>query len=245
MKIWSMHASGKGAKQLTKGAEPDADPRFSPDGERILYTTLRGGFPEIWLMNRDGSEPKFVTKGSQGSWAPDGKSILLIQDNQTLVRDLTSGKERRVTPKEWERCGVPAFAPDGKHFAVASRHLGNIDIFILSLDGKENERLKTGEACCTPRWSKDGKKILCQTVQGHIHHVDVDGKNWEQLTFGADVQHDACYSPDGTMILFCRAPAPEGPWQICLKKLDGDEEEFVQITREGSSLLPDWHPSAG
>jgi len=245
MKIWSMHASGKGAKQLTAGTDPDADPRFAPDGSRILYTTLRGGFPEIWLMNRDGSEPKFVTKGSQGSWAPDGTSILFIQENQTLVRDLASGKERRVTPKEWERCGVPAFAPDGKHFAVASRHLGNIDIFILSLDGKENERLKAGEACCTPQWSKDGKKILCQTVQGHIHAVDVDGKNWEQLTFGADLQHDARYSPDGTMILFCRAPAPEGPWQICLKKLDGDDEDFVAITTLGSCLLPDWHASEG
>jgi formylglycine-generating enzyme len=243
MKIWTMHASGKGAKQLTKGTELDADPRFSPDGKRILYTTLRGGFPEIWLMNRDGSEPKFVAKGSQGSWALDGKTILLIRDNQTLVRDLASGKEKLVTPKGWERCGVPAFAPDGKHFAVASRHEGDIGIFILSLDGKENYRLKTSEACCTPQWSRDGTKILCQTIRGHIHHVGVDGKNWEQLTFGADVQHDARYSPDGTMILFCRAPAAEGPWQLCVKKLDGDEEEFVQITREGSNLLPDWHPS--
>ena len=245
LKIWSMHASGRGAKPLTKGTDPDADPRFSPDGKRILYTTLRGGFPEVWLMNRDGSEPHFVTKGSQGSWAPDGKSILLIEDNQTFIRDLASGRERRVTPKEWERCGVPSFAPDGKHLAVASRHLGDIGIFILSLDGRKNDPLKAGEACCTPQWSKDGKKILCQTVQGHIHQVDVDGKNWEQVTFGADVQHDARYSPDGTMILFCRAPTPEGPWQICLKVLDADEEEFVQMTREGSNTLPDWHPWEG
>ena len=132
----------------------------------ILYTTLRGGLPEIWLMKSDGSEPKFVTKGSQGSWAPDGKSILLIRDNQTFVRDLASGKERVVTPKEWERGGVPAFAPDDKHFAVASRHLGNINIFILSLDGKENERLKAGEACCTPQWSKDGKNLSHLLVRG-------------------------------------------------------------------------------
>ncbi len=39
----------------------------------------------------------------------------------------------------------------------------------------------------------------------------------------------------GTTILFCRAPAPEGPWQVCVKKLDGDDEEFVPITSEGSS----------
>jgi len=242
MKIWSMRARGKEAKQLTQGTEPDADPRFAPDGKRILYTTLHEGFPEIRMMNRDGSDSRLVTKGLQASWAPDGKSILFIRDNQTFVRDLTSGQEKLVTPKEWERCGVPAFSPDGKRFAVASRHLGSIGIFVLSLDGKENQQLKTEEACCTPQWSKDGKKILCQTVQGHIHQLGVDGKNWEQLTFGADVQHDARFSPDGTMILFCRAPAPEGPWQICLKRLDGDEEDFVPLTRDNSNLLPDWHP---
>ena len=89
----------------------------------------------------------------------------------------------------------------------------------------------------------DGKRLLCQTVQGHIHQVDADGKNWEQLTFGEDIQHDARYSPDGSMIVFCRAPSPEGPWQICVKGLDGDEDDFVQLTHEGSNLLPDWHPS--
>jgi Tol biopolymer transport system component len=242
MKIWKMRADGKDAKQLTKGDSPDADPRFSPDGKRILYTTLHDGFPEVWLMNRDGSEPKFVAKGSQGSWAPDAKSIVFIQDDQTYVRELASGKERRVTPKDWERCGVPAFSPDGRRLAVASRHLGSIGIFLVSLDGKEVQQLRTEEACCTPQWSRDGKKLLCQTTQGHIHQVGVDGKGWEQMTFGADVQHDARYSPDGTMILFCRAPAPEGPWQICLKRLDGDEEDFVEITRDGSNLLPDWRP---
>ena len=45
--------------------------------------------------------------------------------------------------------------------------------------------------------------------------------------------------PDGSMILFCRAPTPEGPWQICVQRLD--EDEFVTLTKEGSNLLPDWH----
>jgi hypothetical protein len=242
LKIWNMHASGRDPKQLTHDDHPEADPRFSPDGKRILYTSLRDGFPEIWLMNRDGSDPKYVTKGSQGSWSPDGQSILFIQDNQTYVRELANGQERRVTPDTWERCGVPAWSPDGKSFAVASRHLGNVGIFLVSLDGKQSRPLKTEEACCTPQWSPDGKRILCQTVQGHIHQVDADGKNWEQLTFGADVQHDARYSPDGSMILFCRAPTPQGPWQICVKKLDSeDDADFVPLTKEGSNLLADWH----
>jgi formylglycine-generating enzyme required for sulfatase activity len=241
LKIWTMQASGKSPKQLTHDQNADADPKFSPDGKQILYTTLRGGFPEVWSMNRDGSGAKSVTHGSQASWSPDGKAIVFIRDNQTFVRELASGKERRLTPASWERCGVPAWSPDGKRVAVASRHLGNIGIFLLGPDGEEQSQLPAQEACCTPHWSPDGKKILCQTVQGHIHQVDVDGKNWEQMTFGADVQHDACYSPDGTMILFCRAPSPEGPWQICVQRLDADELDFVPLTHEGSNLLPDWH----
>jgi formylglycine-generating enzyme required for sulfatase activity len=243
LKIWKMDASGKNAKQLNKDDHPEADPRFSPDGKRILYTSLRDGFPEVWTMKRDGSDPKFVTKGSQANWSPDGKAIVFIQDNQAFHRDLTSGKEHRVTPDKWERCGVPAFSPDGKHIAVASRHLESIGIFLVSADGKENQQLKTEEACCTPVWSKDGKRLLCQTVQGHIYQVDADGKNWEQVTFGADMQHDPRYSPDGSMILFCRAPSAEGPWQICVKKLDSeDDADFVAITKDGSNLQPDWRP---
>jgi formylglycine-generating enzyme required for sulfatase activity len=240
LKIWTMRASGADARQLTQGEDPDADPRFAPDGKRISYTTLRGGFPEIWVMNRDGSGPKFLAKGSQASWSPDGRSLAFIRDNQAYVRDLSTGAERRVTPPDWERCGVPAFSPDSRHLAVASRHRQDVGIYLLSMDGKDNHQLPTEEACCTPHWSRDGKKILCQTVQGHIHEVGVDGKGWEQVTFGADVQHDACYSPDGSMILFCRAPAPEGPWQMCVQKRDADEDEFVPLTREGSNLLPDW-----
>ena len=108
LNLWIMKASGKDQRPLTKDANPDADPRFSPDGKRILYTTLRGGFPEVWVMDRDGSGAKPLAKGSQAAWSPDGTSIVLIRDNQGFVRALGSGQETRVTPETWERCGVPA-----------------------------------------------------------------------------------------------------------------------------------------
>ena len=243
LEIWRMHASGRDQKPLTKEGSPHADPKFSPDGRSVLYTALKGGFPEVWRMNRDGSDPKKIAPGSQASWSPDGKSIVLIRDNQTYVRDLDSGKEQKLTPEQWERCGVPAWSPDGKTIAVASRHLESIGIFLVGLDGKTTAQLKAQEACCTPAWSKDGKRLLCQTVKGHVYQLESDGKNWEQVTFGADVQHDARYSPDESMFVYCRAPGPEGPWQICVKKFDSDDFEFSQITSEGSNSLPDWNAS--
>jgi formylglycine-generating enzyme required for sulfatase activity/Tol biopolymer transport system component len=241
--IWKMDASGKNAKQLTKDAFPDADPKFSHDGKRILYTTLRQGFPEVWMMNRDGSDPHMITKGSQGAWSPDGGSIVFIRDNQTYVRELAAKNERRVTSEAWDRCGVPAWEPDGKHIAVASRHLESIGIFRVSLDGKDVAQIKTGEASCTPRFSKDGARLLCQTVKGHIHQLDADGKNWEQITVGGGIQHEATYSPDEKVIAYCRAHAEEGPWQIYVQTLD-DDESSTPLTHEGSNLQPDWSPES-
>jgi Tol biopolymer transport system component len=194
------------------------------------------------MMNRDGSKQHFVTKGSQGDWSPADNSIVFIRENQAFVRELSSGAERRATPEAWERCGVPSWSPDGKHFAVASRHLESIGIFLIGPDGT-NAQIKTDEASCTPRWSKDGTRLLCQTVKGHIHQLQADGKNWEQITFGPGLQHDAVYSPDQKMIAYCRAHDAEGPWQIYVQKLDGEEDDFTPLTGEGSNLLPDWHPS--
>jgi len=155
--------------------------------------------------------------------------------------ELGSGAEKRLTPEKWERCGVPAWSPDGKAVAVASRHLESIGIFLVGVDGKSDAQIKTQEASCTPAWSRDGKRLLCQSVKGHCYQLEADGKNWEQITFGADVQHDARYSPDESAFVYCRAPGPEGPWQICVKKFDSDDFDFAQITSEGSNSLPDWH----
>ena len=148
---------------------------------------------------------------------------------------------------------TPAWSPGGKHVAVASRHRENIGIYIFNVDGKEHHQLQTEDPCCTPQWHSDGKSIIFQTVKGHIHQIETYGtgfleagsasKSEEQVTFGADVQHDARYSPDGSMIVFCRAPTPEGPWQICIADLASDDLDFIRITSEGSNSLPDWHPS--
>jgi hypothetical protein len=238
--VGRMKANGKDAKPLTNDAHPDADPRYSPDGATILYTTLRGGFPEVWTMRRDGSGASKVCAGSQGAWSPDGKSVLLIRDNQAWVRELASGAEKKVVPDAWERCGVPAWAPDGRTFAVASRHEETIGIYLLSVDGKESRRLPTSEGACTPFFSKDGKKILFQTVKGRIHQMGLDGKGDEAVTFGADIQHDGRYSPDGRYLLFARAPAAEGPWQVCVADLESDDLDSVVLTKDGSNSLPDW-----
>ncbi|HEY3323988.1 MAG TPA: SUMF1/EgtB/PvdO family nonheme iron enzyme [Planctomycetota bacterium] len=238
--IWRMHASGGDAKSLSSGPENDVDPRFSPDGKKIAYTSQRGGFPEVWTMNRDGSSPQKTCAGGQPDWSPDGKSLVFMRENQIWTRELSSGNEKRVTPDDWQRCWSPAWSPDGKRIALASRHVdGAPAVFFVNVDGDGNTKLKTEDPACTPRWSKDGKKLLCQTDKGRVHQVNADGTGWEQVTFGGDAQHEARYSPDGSMLLFCRGG--EGQWQVCARRFAADDEmEFAQLTTEGCNQSPDW-----
>ncbi len=60
--IYIMPAAGGEAKVLRQGLAFEVQPRFSPDGKKILFTSDAGGGDNIWAMNRDGSSAKQITK---------------------------------------------------------------------------------------------------------------------------------------------------------------------------------------
>jgi Tol biopolymer transport system component len=111
---------------------------------------------------------------------------------------------------------------------------------LLNLDGTEPRQLKMEDPCCSPQWSADGGFMAFQTDKGHIHLLYTDDETEEQVTFGADIQHDARFSPDGSMIVYSRAPAEDGPWQLWITDLESDDLDAMQITNQGSNRLPDW-----
>ena len=60
--IYTMPISGGKAKALKTGLPYEMQPRFSPDGKSISFTSDREGGDNIWVMKRDGSEAKSITK---------------------------------------------------------------------------------------------------------------------------------------------------------------------------------------
>jgi len=80
--IYTLPFAGGEAKVIAKGMSFDSQPKFSPDGKKIVFLSDRSGSENIWLMDSDGQNPKPVTKGPKSlfaspSWTPDGNYILV------------------------------------------------------------------------------------------------------------------------------------------------------------------------
>jgi serine/threonine protein kinase/Tol biopolymer transport system component len=77
--IWALTQTGGVFRPLIASTRSDEDPRISPDGRKIAFTSNRGGAYELWVCERDGSNPHPVTSqrtflGSP-AWSPDGRTL--------------------------------------------------------------------------------------------------------------------------------------------------------------------------
>jgi imidazolonepropionase-like amidohydrolase/Tol biopolymer transport system component len=79
--IYRMSINGGSAERLSGGASWEVQPRFSPDGKLIAFTSDRDGGDNIWVMDSDGKNRRQVTKETSRllntpTWTPDGQYIL-------------------------------------------------------------------------------------------------------------------------------------------------------------------------
>src|SRR3546814_8169324 len=94
--IYIMPIEGGTPTRIAEGLAFEHQPRFSPDGQRIAFVSDRAGGDNIWLMNRDGSDKRQISKEdfrllNQPSWSPDGQ-FLVAKKHFTTGRSLGTGE---------------------------------------------------------------------------------------------------------------------------------------------------------
>ena len=185
--IYTMPISGGKATLLSGGKSWEVQPRFSPDGKAISFTSDRDGGDNIWIMNADGSNKHAVTKETfrllnNASWAPDGQ-YLVARKHFTGTRSLgagemwlyhkTGGEGVQLTKRKNDQqdAGEPIVSPDGNYVywsedvTPGPTFQYNKDPYagiyaIKRLDRKTGEiETVTGGAggACHPQLSPDGK----------------------------------------------------------------------------------------
>jgi imidazolonepropionase-like amidohydrolase/Tol biopolymer transport system component len=129
--IYIMPIGGGSAKVLRQGHAFEVQPRFSPDGTQISFTSDAGGGDNIWVMNRDGSDAKQVTKESfrllnNATWMPEG-DYLVAKKHFTSQRSLGAGEiwiyhtsggtGEQITKRKNDQqdVGEPNVSPDGRY----------------------------------------------------------------------------------------------------------------------------------
>src|SRR5688572_1153518 len=94
--LYLLPADGGQARRISSGAAWDVQPRFSPDGSEIAYTSDRGGGNNLWRMSADGSGATAVSKEdfrllNNPAWTPDGQ-YLIGRKHFTSARSLGAGE---------------------------------------------------------------------------------------------------------------------------------------------------------
>ncbi|MEJ2912854.1 amidohydrolase family protein [Pseudoalteromonas sp. C12FD-1] len=129
--IYAMPISGGEATKLTSDIAWQMQPRFSPDGKHIAFTSDQGGGDNIWVMDIDGSNQRAVTDETfrllnSPAWSPDGDYIV-ARKHFTASRSLgagevwlyhkAGGKGVQLTKRENDQkdLGEPMFSPDGRY----------------------------------------------------------------------------------------------------------------------------------
>ncbi|MFU7529374.1 amidohydrolase family protein [Qipengyuania sp. ASV99] len=166
--IYTMPIAGGTPRRIASGLAWEVQPRFSPDGNRIAFTSDRGGGDNVWVMNADGSDMRQVTDEdfrllNQPSWSPDGRFII-AKKHFTTQRSAGTGEiwmyhvsggggvavVERANESQQKELGEPVFSADGSAIYY-TRNTTPGNTFIYAQDSQtgifaiERHDLATGE----------------------------------------------------------------------------------------------------
>ena len=129
--IYIMPATGGEAKVLRSGMAMEVQPRFSPDGKKILFTSDAGGGDNIWVMDKDGSHARQITKENfrllnNATWCPDGKYVIArkhftsersLGAGELWMYHINGGSGLQLTPRKNDQQDLnePCVSPNGRY----------------------------------------------------------------------------------------------------------------------------------
>jgi TolB protein len=262
---WQVYVLDSRTGQRVRLTETDSNertPRWSPDGQRLVFASDRDGNRELYVIDlsvalSEGGDAGLTNLTQhkapdwQPAWSPDGNRVAFSShrdDNwEIYVVDADGSNLQRLTDHP-ENDFSPSWSPDGRQLVFASRRYADADLFSIEVETGELTQLTKGERNeFDPAWSPDGKWIAYVTQlgdQGDVYVMRADGADPINLTdspYANDFQ--PTWSSDGQWVVYVSYSTAEGDHELYRMRPDGSE--VTRLTNdEYDNLAPNWRPAA-
>ncbi len=244
-----MDYDGANVTYLTDDSTIVLSPRFSPDNQRILYTSYETGEPRIYMMDL-ASRQRQTFQGLKGTsfaprWSPDGSKIVLSQtaggNTDIFTLDVRTGQETRLTSGPAIDT-APSYSPDGTQIVFESDRGGSQQVYVMPASGGDAKRISFGKGRYgTPVWSPRGDLIAFTKIEGgrfHIGVMRVDGSQ-ERLLTASFLDEGPTWSPNGRVLMFFRENSgSNGAPQIYAVDVTG--RNLRKLATPSFASDPDW-----
>jgi Tol biopolymer transport system component/imidazolonepropionase-like amidohydrolase len=176
--LYLLPMEGGKAKRITEGLAFDSHPKFSPDGESLLFLSDRSGGNNAWIMDLEKGDSTQVTKGNtfnmqSAEWTPDGEYIVVSKGTRNLKlhmyhKDGGGGAQLIKKPANLKMV-EPAFGPDERYIWFARRtgawqYNAKFPQYQIATYDRETGKMATQTSrygsAFTPTLSPDGKWLV-------------------------------------------------------------------------------------
>lgn len=247
-----MDYDGANVQYLTDSGAIVLAPRFSPTGDRVLFTSYESGFPRINVLNvASVAGQQLTTAQGEMAFSPrfsrDGRSVIysLANGGNTDIwrTDLATGQSSRLTSAPSIET-APSLSPDGSQIVFESDRSGTQQLYIMSATGGEPRRISFGEGRYgSPVWSPRGDLIAFTKQNAGRFHIGVmrtDGSE-ERLLTGSFLDEGPTWSPNGRVLMFTRETqgADGAP---ALYSVDVSGRNLKRVSTPNAASDPSWGP---
>jgi len=176
--VWTYDFNRATLSRLTTNPAEDNRPSWTPDGQRIVFTSDRAGYPELYWRSADGtgSDERLLTRAKDltdlraESWSKDGKQLLVVEVSSRLECVIEQVPVERpsdvkVLVKNDFCNDRPAISPDGHWIAYHSNLSGRQEVYVERYpELGDRQQISTGGGS-RPFWARDGGELFFVNIQ--------------------------------------------------------------------------------
>jgi TolB protein len=188
-KVYLMNVETQQREIVTNFPGMSFSPRFSPDGQRVIFSLQRGGNSNLFIMDLRSKSIMRLTDtaviDTAPSYSPDGSQVCFESDRggqqQVYVMAASGGSAQRISFGDGAY-STPVWSPRGDYIAFTKQAQGRFAIGIMKPDGSGERLLTEGFHNEGPTWSPNGRVIMFFRDPGGesgpaLYSVDVTGRN--------------------------------------------------------------------